>query len=345
MCNKCPTGKYSLAKKSVECKICPKNAQCLGEDKIRVDTGFWRSSIDSNVIHACLLGPACLGDDGSTDAIKQPYQCAKGYGDNLCTRCLNIEGQQFQRTGDHKCSMCIDAWINALRLLGLGIVMVLFFVAVIWFNMRTKESSPQSILMRILTNYIQIVTSAASFNLTFPQSLQTMFDGIKTVGESAKVFLSLDCFIMDFGMVKNTGSTEYFKAFITGLLPLILIFVIVVIWLMAKPLPCFKISWRGLKNKIILSVVVSMFLIHPSVTGMAAGLFNCYELDNGETWLFKDLAIRCWDSTHRAYAIGLGVPMMLLWVFGLPFLGFLMVRHNKSRLDNPDVVYKYRILY
>ena len=36
---------------------------------------------------------------------------------------------------------------------------------------------------------------------------------------------------------------------------------------------------------------------------------------------------------------------MILWVFGLPFLGFLMVRHNKNRLEETHVVFKYRILY
>ncbi len=225
------------------------------------------------------------------------------------------------------------------------IVIVVFFVAVIFFNMRTKKDSNQSILSRILTNYVQIVTAAASFNLTFPQSLQTMFDTVKTVGESAKVFLSLDCFIMDFGMVSSTGTTEYFKALITGLLPILLALLTVLVWFPLKFIPFLKISWKKLKNNIILTLVVCMFLIHPSVTGMAAGLFNCYEIDAGEYWLYKELSVKCWDSTHRTYAIALGAPMMILWVFGLPFVGFLMVRHNKNRLDNDEVIYKYRILY
>ena len=67
MCTKCPQGKYSLEAGAEECLICPKNAQCLGEDVIRVNEGYWRSSLDSPVIHACLDGDACTGDNGSTD--------------------------------------------------------------------------------------------------------------------------------------------------------------------------------------------------------------------------------------------------------------------------------------
>ena len=150
---------------------------------------------------------------------------------------------------------------------------------------------------------------------------------------------------MDFGMVSSTGTTEYFKALITGLMPIMLIIATFIFWGIMKPIPWFKITWQKLKNNIILTLVVCMFLVHPSVTGMAAGLFNCYELDDGDFWLYKELSVKCWDSTHRLYAIGVGAPMMIVWVFGLPFLGFLMVRHNKNKLDNIDVIYKYRILY
>ena len=77
-------------------------------------------------------------------------------------------GVKFQRSGDHGCAQCIDPWINALRLAALSLVIIVFFVSVIFFNMRTQKDSVQSILMRIVTNYVQIVTAAASFNLTFP---------------------------------------------------------------------------------------------------------------------------------------------------------------------------------
>jgi hypothetical protein len=78
---------------------------------------------------------------------------------------------------------------------------------------------------------------------------------------------------------------------------------------------------------------------------MAAGLFNCYELEYAEFWLYKELSIKCWAGDHALYAVGLGGSMMLLWVIGLPVLGFLMVHINKKKLDDPDVIYRYRVLY
>lgn len=95
----------------------------------------------------------------------------------------------------------------------------------------------------------------------------------------------------------------------------------------------------------IISSIIVLFLLHPSLTGMSMGLFNCYEIDSGEYWLFKDLSVRCWHGSHNSWAFGLGIPMIFFWVFGLPLVGFILVRKNRKRLDDETVMFRYRILY
>lgn len=341
MCTTCPTGKYSLVAGASDCSICPKHATCLGGDVIWVDEGYWRSSLDSDDIHECLNTDACLKYEGTPAGV--PYNCRKGYASNLCDACIEVEGTQYQRTGDHKCGICPDPVLNFFRILGLLILLVLFVVVVIWSNMRTVEDSPTSILIRILTNYFQIITSAASFNLTFPSSLQGFFEGVKTVGESAKIFLSIDCFVQDLGMVKADDTTEYFKALITALTPFIFVLIVLCVWLLIRVFK--KYSFMEMKNKIIVSTCIVLFLLHPSITGMAMGLFNCYEVDSGEFWLFKDLSVQCWRGKHPGYAFGLGVPMIIFWVIGLPVAGFLIIRHYRDRLDEEWILRRYRILF
>jgi hypothetical protein len=341
MCTPCPTGKYSLVAGAEECNICPKHATCLGKDIIYVDEGYWRSSFASDVIHECLNPSACLEYDGTNSEV--PYNCRKGYSSNLCHTCVKVEGTQYQRTGDNACGICPDVVLNGFRLLGLLILLVIFVIIVIWSNIRAQKDSPSSILIRILANYFQIITSAASFNLTFPKSLDGFFEGVKAVGESARIFLSIDCFVQDFSMVKNTGTTEYFKAMMTGLCPFIFVAVVIIGWLIVRMFKSYtKVQ---LKNRIIISICVVIFLLHPSITGMSLGLFNCYEIDSGEYWLFKDLSIKCWSGSHPGYAFGLGIPMILCWVIGLPVAGFLIVRHYRNRLDEDMVIFRYRILF
>ena len=228
MCIPCPTGKYSLEAGTDECQICPKHATCLGKDIIYVDKSYWRSSFASDKIHECLNENACLEYDG-TDATK-PYTCRKGYASNLCHACIKVDGTQYQRTGDNACGICPDPVLNAFRLFGLLILLVIFVIVIIWSNIRTQKDSESAILIRILANYFQIITSAASFNLTFPDSLEGFFEGVRAVGESARIFLSIDCFVQDVPMVKDTNTTEYFKAFMTGLSPFIFVVIVVATW-------------------------------------------------------------------------------------------------------------------
>jgi len=82
-------------------------------------------------------------------------------------------------------------------------------------------------------------------------------------------------------------------------------------------------------------VLVILYLIHPSITRYALSLYYCMELDEGESWLYRDLQVRCWQGSHRTWAIGIGVPMIIIWVIGAPLLGFAILTRNFQSLEDP----------
>ena len=50
-----------------------------------------------------------------------------------------------------------------------------------------------------------------------------------------------------------------------------------------------------------------------------------------EDWfLLEDLHVRCWTSTHAGYIFGLGLPLLILYVIGVPAVVF----HILSKPDN-----------
>ena len=62
ICLPCPTNKYSLNASDKTCKPCPRNAFCEGRDKIIVNHGYWRSSVNSVNIYQCnQVSDPCLG--------------------------------------------------------------------------------------------------------------------------------------------------------------------------------------------------------------------------------------------------------------------------------------------
>jgi predicted outer membrane repeat protein len=61
ICVVCPQTTYSLFENSTRCLDCPDNAYWPGGDQIIVDKGYWRASIDTDVVFGCLNQNGCLG--------------------------------------------------------------------------------------------------------------------------------------------------------------------------------------------------------------------------------------------------------------------------------------------
>ena len=86
-------------------------------------------------------------------------------------------------------------------------------------------------------------------------------------------------------------------------------------------------------------------MVYPSLITVAFDLFNCYEIEAGEQWLLHDLQLRCWEKDHLLWASLIGVPSIILWVIGIPFVGHSALRRNKETLYEEATLAKYKQLY
>jgi hypothetical protein len=78
-------------------------------------------------------------------------------------------------------------------------------------NLQKKEDSNISVLMRIMTNYVQILAAALSFNLDFPNYLSGVFSSAQQVGQSSGLLLSFDCFLLDTSARTTFDNVAYIK--------------------------------------------------------------------------------------------------------------------------------------
>jgi hypothetical protein len=60
---------------------------------------------------------------------------------------------------------------------------------VIGTNIKKTDDSEQSILMRIMTNYLQIISAAFSFNISYPNLITDLFKPVEKIGSPSEVFL------------------------------------------------------------------------------------------------------------------------------------------------------------
>ena len=195
---------------------------------------------------------------------------------------------------------------------------------------KTKESNV-STLLRIMTNFVQIITTAASYKLGYPDFLVDFLRPTTFIGESSEQLVSIDCFIADSVDTSSTfPSTFFVKALVTLFVPVIAIVFVALYWgMLGSCLPKIR---KNFNTNLIFSTVVVLYLLHPTISLICFSLFNCFEVEPGQKYLLRDLEIKCWDNKHTLFAYALGLPMLLLWVLGLPLIAIWVLCSNRHQL-------------
>ena len=129
----------------------------------------------------------------------------------------------------------------------------------------------------------------------------------------------------------------------SAFLPLVFLLLLSLFWSIVYLLK--KSDIANIKKNLNLSVVVVLFLIYPSMITISFGLFNCKELDKGEQWLLKDLQMKCWGNDHTKWAYMIGIPMIILWVIGIPFVGLFILCKHRHNLNEEETLARYKMMY
>jgi len=162
--------------------------------------------------------------------------------------------------------------MNAIRVIGAAFAVFLYFMMIIIVNVRKTSESEFSILLRILTNYAQLLTSAMSFSSNFPNAIGDALLPVNSIGDSSEAFMSFDCFIRDSEVTGPFPSTALFKLFLVFFLPLILFLLVSLIWVLVYFL---KRKWvRDLQRNIAISFISIIFLLHPKMALEGFSIFR-----------------------------------------------------------------------
>ena len=71
------------------------------------------------------------------------------------------------------------------------------------------------------------------------------------------------------------------------------------------------------------------------------GLFNCVEVEAGRSYLLADLEEECYTGRHLFMLMMFGAFEMIVYVLGLPILGFYFMWRNAEHLDKHVVRTRY----
>jgi predicted outer membrane repeat protein len=304
----CSPGTYSFVWNSTEWRDWLDNAICLGKTVIYVEDGYWRRTTNSTDIIECPNQDACLG--GYYDNEDQPTKWKTGYEGNLWSECSVTKDGKYQRQNENEWAKCPNPAFNAIRVIGLILLVFLFIMVIIVTNIRKTKESQMSTLLRILTNYLQLLTLSMSFDVSYPDSLSDMFIPVSRIGASSSTFLSFDWFVEDYEIKGPFPSNSFFKIFLSALLPLILVLIVSLIWV---ALYFIKRKWiKDIRRNIVISIISILFFLHPKLTESSLSIFRWIDVGDRIQKVKIDTTMQCYSYEHIKWTVFLGIPTLIV---------------------------------
>ena len=225
---------------------------------------------------------------------------------------------------------------------------------------------------KILLNFMQMVSLVASMPLRWTPSIEKMFEAMATIssaGEWASCFhffplhihysfltflhvfvilclkgtslLIPDC---EFSHVKTSDVFYMKQVFFTFAIPLIFVCSCScwsVFYCVCKKR--WKSTWTSIKNRMILSITLMIFLCYPMLVRICLSMLKCLKVGD-HRYLMSDLEEPCFAGRHSTYTVLLTVPQIILLTM-IPMLVYLLLHKNKKHLDAPHFRVRYGLLY
>merc|ERR1711865_319839 len=105
-----------------------------------------------------------------------------------------------------------------------------------------------------------------------------------------------------------------------------------------------KLTADKKKDYTILSIVLMLFLCYPMLVKLTLSMLKC-PLVGSTPYLMADLQEPCFQGRHIKYFMFLTIPLLLLYVLGLPLIAALIVLRNREHLHKKHFYTRYGLLY
>ncbi|CDW75737.1 UNKNOWN [Stylonychia lemnae] len=207
-----------------------------------------------------------------------------------------------------------------------------------------KRNKPQTVLIRILTNYFQVVMLVKDFDLHWPPQVQQVLNYFSYVSSSQERLFSFDCMYYQLGL-KNQSSF-YIKVIMFGLMPIFFSLLGALFWVIVRftckrgPNNSFDLS-----QNILVTSFVFIFILYPQITSISFGLFNCINYEDGTSYLKRDMTIQCWEGEHLKMALAIGLPFIFIWAIGFPAIVLWRLNKAKNYLGKEFNLQRYGLFY
>ena len=115
-------------------------------------------------------------------------------------------------------------------------------------------------------------------------------------------------------------------------------------WISLSELRAFE---RSTLDRAILSATVVAYMFYPTCCKAAFMLISCRsDLFDGADILYMndDMEEACWKSLHLASVLMIGIPILVIWVIGMPLFIFVVLESHRRSKHNDKIRFRYGML-
>ncbi|CAD8191360.1 unnamed protein product [Paramecium octaurelia] len=326
------------------------STEAVTSASVKLRPGFWRPYTYSVRIEYCLnMEINCEGG-----WIPGNPSCFTGHIGALCEQCdvYNIEGNgSWSMSGQYKCGSCdsigdntikvalVSAWTIISIMLSVKSTMEMVENMVMGkklqkFYIENPKTGYGGILIKVLTNYLQIIGVVATFQLSLPSALSEAF---KTVGSPVEsMSYSLDCFLIHMSKI----DILYFRMIWALIMPLIYIVTFCILYTLAIIV---RIVIPN-KSAITTTLIYLFTFLQPTLLGGFISLLSFRQISD-IYWIQGNVSYRYDTSTHVGWLITFVLPSALMLGLIIPTYLFLSLYKIRNKLDDENNRKNWGYLY
>eukprot|EP00033_Pygsuia_biforma_P001395 GCRY01001578.1.p1 GENE.GCRY01001578.1~~GCRY01001578.1.p1 ORF type:complete len:1943 (-),score=491.87 GCRY01001578.1:352-6105(-) len=346
----CREGYYKLAETDENCVACPVCAVCeLGANYPITDSGCFLVTDGNKLTGAPPIYDECDNEDACVGGADNA--CAEGYEDYKCSTCSN---------GYYKveltCNKCAN-WSSIL--LPMGIVAFMCAMAFVYkVNFRPDRDAKFGAL-RIAFNFFQVTGLYASFEIDWPESVQSMLNTISITNLNIEL-TAPECSV---GQHVPFYTKYWLMASLPGIFGVCFAFYYLCmrLWIRFFAVPFANWRQKGIeeaetnKTSIVLrddlfqgalrSFLVMLIIAYVPLTSYGLKFLDCRIQKDGLYHLDVDTSIECYTGEYLAQMV-FALPIAGLYIVGIPFLFLFTLWRNRQHLATNSTFYaKMGFLY
>lgn len=308
--------------------------------------GFYKCNVTKTnkpLFDSCLFPASCLG--AANPSLEEQYNlpsnqtnlkqgtCNTAYVPHslLCHACKDGYSHHSKIPG--KCDKCPSKEQNQnFAILGvvIGVVGTIIYV---WVTLTMGFDETDGI-KSIGLSFVQLLSLLTTFPIAWPEIFTQIFQVGGAITVLGQHFVDLKC-LLEGTDVSDADVFYTFTAMWAVSAPTLVV-ACLFCWGVLRIVPCAKFASscnQAFWGNVRASIVALLYLIYPALCAQTFSLFACRSICSEPNTLFllRDLREVCYVGRHLDYVLGLGLPMLFLYVVGLPLAAYTGVKRLKKR--------------